>query len=687
MGNVLEGVNQEKRLEQLRQRHRGAFASAIQHYNAQQAASEAVELRDVIYGPDVQAWPGLVLCARKRPLFAHEKARGAFDVVNSSNNSLTLHDARVGQQGELSLQHRRFSFDHVFGPQVEEKALYSMALRPLLHNAIERGATNTLMAFGQTGSGKTHTTRNLLSHLSAELIRLLQQQHQQQQLQPIATPVAAVLSVFEISGKRVVDLLSETRTELRVLEAAHGEVYLPGSRQVALSSPEQLCALLEQAHAARATDSTAVHGASSRSHALFRFSFQRVTTTTTTTTTTATTRMPPIASEPLCSDYGSLTIVDLAGSEWHANQTGHHTASLRREAAEINASLSVLKTCLRSQRQAAATQVAMNAARQVAIHDESATQVAVDDAAAAKHVAPDAKSTPVQSRHVPWRESPLTRVLKTALAGDALKTDNVHTLLLATVSPASYDSAHSLSTLSHTCREEQETRESKLGTGLAATPSPAVATSRAKRKSQMSEAIVNVTLARAFAAYKSPDTGRVCLASWRRLVAEAGLARSAPHQESTSEATWARRQDQQLQRVFAAACETSPSPFLPHHHQQQQAEAGLDFKAFRKALTHLSRQSTGCQQAAAEIAAGSAAAPPPPPPSSSSSSSSSPSAVSAVAARTGLFYPFGKSMVRLKGHLDHLDRQLEDFVGQDLARDSNLTGPVTIINHPQSIDS
>ena len=97
---------------------------------------------------------------------------------------------------------------------------------------------------------------------------------------------------------------------------------------------------------------------------------------------------------------GLLQLVDLAGSE-HRIDSAEHSAARRKEGAQINSSLAALKECIRARAAAAA--------------------------------------------FVPYRKSKLTLLLKACFA------EGSATCVIATVSPASKDTEHSLNTLRHAC--------------------------------------------------------------------------------------------------------------------------------------------------------------------------------------------------------------------------------------------
>lgn len=99
---------------------------------------------------------------------------------------------------------------------------------------------------------------------------------------------------------------------------------------------------------------------------------------------------------------GCLTLVDLAGSE-HRIDNAEHNPERRKEGAKINASLAALKECIRAR------------------------------AANAKFIA--------------FRQNRLTQILR----GCFLPNSSHDTVVIATVSPSSKDTEHSLNTLRHAC--------------------------------------------------------------------------------------------------------------------------------------------------------------------------------------------------------------------------------------------
>ena len=51
-----------------------------------------------------------------------------------------------------------FSYDRVFGPEINTETIFNEQIRDLVHNALD-GINQTVFAYGQTSSGKTFTMR------------------------------------------------------------------------------------------------------------------------------------------------------------------------------------------------------------------------------------------------------------------------------------------------------------------------------------------------------------------------------------------------------------------------------------------------------------------------------------------------------------------------------------------------
>jgi len=190
-----------------------------------------------------------------------------------------------------------------------------------LVESVRGGGMGTMFMFGQTGSGKTHTmtaieemaARDLFAGADAEV------------------PWVAV-QFIELRGDQCYDLLAsgisvdgrrkggEQRPRLQLRELKNGTYIADGAVDLMPKSPEELCAIVQMAHARRKTSATDANDTSSRSHA--------------------------VCTLRLLQSQGQLMLVDCAGTE-RRKDSMYHSKERQTEGAEINASLHALKECIR----------------------------------------------------------------------------------------------------------------------------------------------------------------------------------------------------------------------------------------------------------------------------------------------------------------------------------------------------
>lgn len=156
---------------------------------------------------------------------------------------------------------------------------------------------------------------------------------------------------------------------------------------------------IETATSFRRTQSTQKNDTSSRSHAICRVRIDRTTGNV--------------------DEDGLLYLIDLAGSE-AARDVATHGAERMRETREINASLSVLKDCIRG-------------------------KVESDALAAVALTASKSEKMKMKRPHVPFRQSALTKVLKHVF--DPAGTRICKTVVVACVNPSIVDVGASRNTL------------------------------------------------------------------------------------------------------------------------------------------------------------------------------------------------------------------------------------------------
>ena len=234
---------------------------------------------------------GVKVVVRVRKMLPHETLEGCKSCVFVEENT------PVPQQ--LMVLDKPFSFDHTFGPEVDQATVYERAALPMLDKWFQ-GFNACIFAYGQTGSGKTFSMGNTLegksnspSDASSGIIpRLLhdifaridkekekgtvgakapegeqEEERQEYRLQ---------LSYLEIYKEECVDLLAATSPSsqqqaqaqnLTIREDGNG-ITVAGLTLHDADSMQAVADLLYRGALARTTASTKMNNNSSRSHAI-----------------------------------------------------------------------------------------------------------------------------------------------------------------------------------------------------------------------------------------------------------------------------------------------------------------------------------------------------------------------------------------------------------------------------------
>lgn len=271
-----------------------------------------------------------------------------------------------------------YQFDATFGPTASTESLYE-DVGSVIVEAVLDGYNGTVFAYGQTGCGKSHTMRGFIDRSIEHLFEATSTSSSE-------TRYLAILSYLEIYNERLRDLLRDTGNEngLQLKEDPSRGTYVSGGlREVTVKDALECAKLVDEGDKRRVAAATKMNAASSRSHAVLTLSLEALAIDEDDKRGGAVRR-------------GRLHLVDLAGSE-RQGRTGA-TGDRLKEAASINLSLSALGNVI--------------------------------SALAAGN-----------GRHVPYRDSKLTRLLRDSLGG------NARTLMVACVSPCDLDADETLSTL------------------------------------------------------------------------------------------------------------------------------------------------------------------------------------------------------------------------------------------------
>lgn len=262
--------------------------------------------------------------------------------------------------------------------------VYNDLALPLLTKAFD-GYNGTIFAYGQTSSGKTHTMMGydgdlgIIPRMNMDIFKRIKDLTTDQRKFLIE------VSYLEIYNEQINDLLCLSDEKLTIRENPKLGVYVEGLSHFIVSSPEQLNQYIDQGNQVRRVASTNMNNRSSRSHSCFIIKVDQKQTVIEGDTQKET------------SLEAKINLVDLAGSE-RAAKTGA-TGDTLKEGAAINKSLSALGNVI------------------------------------------NALTDPKKNKHIPYRDSKLTRLLQTSLGGNAL------TIMIAAVSPAKVNYEETISTL------------------------------------------------------------------------------------------------------------------------------------------------------------------------------------------------------------------------------------------------
>jgi kinesin family protein 3/17 len=207
-------------------------------------------------------------------------------------------------------------------------------------------------------------------------------------------------SYLEIYNEEVMDLLGNPnkKEKCELKENPQKGIFVKGLSDVVVETEDQLMAMLDKGLSVRTTASTNMNSESSRSHSIFSVVVEM------------STKDPESGKDMIRA--GKLNLVDLAGSE-RQKKTGA-TGNLLKEGAKINLSLSALGNVI------------------------------------------SALSEGTKGKHIPYRDSKLTRLLQDSLGG------NTKTLMVGAISPADYNYDETMSTLRYANRAKNIKNKPKI---------------------------------------------------------------------------------------------------------------------------------------------------------------------------------------------------------------------------------
>jgi len=278
--------------------------------------------------------------------------------------------------------------DNVFTTHDNNAKVYDASAKRLVRRVME-GYHGTVFAYGMTGTGKTFSMQGIAT--SPGVIPLAITDIFSYIRETPSREFLLRVSYLEIYNEKIHDLLSTPpaggtvgpgapqQEEIKLREDSKRGVYASPLKEEIVQSPTQLLRVIARGDHARRTSSTQFNARSSRSHAVVQVvveSRERIPGSGAMSENKRSGMLPGGVR------VSTLSLIDLAGSERAAE-----TKERRTEGSHINKSLLTLGTVI---------------ARLSTDKDK------------------DGKPTDKDGKHLPYRDSKLTRLLQGALSGDSL---------------------------------------------------------------------------------------------------------------------------------------------------------------------------------------------------------------------------------------------------------------------------
>ncbi|XP_076014647.1 kinesin-like protein KIF15 [Genypterus blacodes] len=287
---------------------------------------------------------------------------------------------------------RTFTYDHVADMDTSQDSVFNSVAKNIIESCMN-GYNGTIFAYGQTGSGKTFTMLgpSELDNFTDELRGVIPRSfeylffliNREVEKSAKAKSFLCKCSFIEIYNEQIYDLLDTASASLFLRENIKKGLFVEGAVEKFVTSAAEAYQVLSMGWRNRRVASTSMNRESSRSHAVF----------------TMTLESKESVNAVVNMRMSQLNLVDLAGSE---RQKDTHTEGSRlKEASSINRSLMCLGQVI----------------------------MALVDVSNGK------------SRHICYRDSKLTFLLRDSLGG------NAKTYIIANVHPGSKCFGETLSTL------------------------------------------------------------------------------------------------------------------------------------------------------------------------------------------------------------------------------------------------
>jgi kinesin family protein 3/17 len=291
-----------------------------------------------------------------------------------------------------------FTFDGSYDENTQQRIFYEESCFGIIESALE-GFNSTIFAYGQTGCGKSYTMQGYTSSNDLKGVIPNSFAHIFEFIK-VSKDIEFLIrcSYLELYNEEIRDLLANSKSNIKCELKEDGQkgIYVKNLTDVVVETEEDMSKVLERGLSSRTVASTLMNSESSRSHSIFTVVIEM-------NSKDKNTGKDMVR-------VGKLNLVDLAGSE-RQKKTGAKDAVLK-EGIKINLSLSALGNVISALSEG--------------------------------------------SKHIPYRDSKLTRLLQDSLGG------NSKTMMIAAISPADYNYDETMSTLRYANRAKNIKNKPKI---------------------------------------------------------------------------------------------------------------------------------------------------------------------------------------------------------------------------------
>eukprot|EP01039_Chlorochromonas_danica_P003725 gene3725-4074_t len=286
-----------------------------------------------------------------------------------------------------------YAFDHLFQPDSTNQQIFGQMVKDIVRSAMN-GYHGSVFCYGQTSTGKTFTM-NGSQHQPGIIAQAVELCFNAVEGAPDREFLFR-MSYLEVYNEQVKDLLSAEPTQIKIQFDPKQGTVLSGVKEQVVLSAQQVMALIRAGEAQRHVSSTDMNEKSSRAHTLFRITIE---------SKERSHHNAPVR-------HSTLNLIDLAGSE--SARLTNAKGERAREAKFINQSLLTLSLIIHR------------------LSEDRGTQ--------------SKNASGGRTQHLPYRDSKLTRLLESALDG------NARIAIICTISPAARCAEETNNTLKFAAR-------------------------------------------------------------------------------------------------------------------------------------------------------------------------------------------------------------------------------------------